>query len=116
MTYHGSCHCGAITFHFEAEEVEKGVRCNCSICKRKGALMSPFLIAKEELHVNIKNSVLETYRFGSNIAKHHFCKVCGIYPFHETFRKPGHYRVNLGCLDEVDTFTLDYELFDGASL
>jgi hypothetical protein len=31
-------------------------------------------------------------------------------------RKPGHYRINLGCVDGVDALTLPVEVFDGASL
>lgn len=116
MKYHGSCHCGAITFSFEAKPIEKALRCNCSICKRKGTLMSPMTIAKEDLEVVVKDNALGLYQFGSKVAEHHFCKKCGIYTFHGTFRKQGHYRVNLGCLDEVDTFSLPFDVFDGASL
>ena len=53
------------------------------------------------------------YQFDSKVAKHYFCKRCGIYTHHETARYPGKYRVNLGCIDEVDTFTLEYDVFDG---
>lgn len=41
---------------------------------------------------------------------------CGIYTFHETARMPGHYRANLGCIDEIDTFSLEFDLFDGKHL
>ncbi len=117
MKYQGSCHCGAVSFAFEGPDlIESGIRCNCSICKRKGTMMSGFLLRDDELQVEIKNDSLQTYQFGSKVAKHHFCKVCGIYTFHETFRVPGSYRVNLGCIDGVDVLDLDYELFDGASL
>lgn len=117
MKYQGSCHCGSVSFEFEGPDViENGIRCNCSICKRKGAVMSSFLLKADELQRAIKNDSLQTYQFGRKVAKHHFCKECGMYTFHETFRVPGSYRVNLGCIDGVDVFNLDYELFDGASL
>ena len=38
--YQGSCHCGAIKFSYEGEEITQALRCTCSICRRKGALMS----------------------------------------------------------------------------
>ncbi len=41
---------------------------------------------------------------------------CGIYTFLETARMPGHYRANLGCIDEIDTFSLEFDLFDGKHL
>ena len=115
-TYQGSCHCGAIRFEFEAPEIDSGVRCNCSICRRKGIMMSSVLLSSETLRFEVDNDALGTYQFGSQVAKHHFCKKCGISPFHETLRAPGSYRVNLGCVDGVDSLSLPYELFDGASL
>lgn len=115
-TYHGSCHCGDIKFTFEHEEITSGLHCNCSICRRKGALMSDFILPAAELQIDAKPASLGLYRFGSGVAKHYFCKQCGIYPFHETLRKPGHFRVNLGCIDDLDTFSLESQVFDGKSL
>lgn len=114
--YEGSCHCGAISFTFLQESITSGLRCNCSICKRKGAVMSNFLLAPAELDITAEKGVLGLYQFGSKVAKHFFCKTCGIYPFHETVRKPGHFRVNLGCIDAVDTESLEIDVFDGRSL
>ena len=35
------CHCGAIEAEINiSEKLEKVLKCNCSICKRKGAIMS----------------------------------------------------------------------------
>lgn len=114
--YTGSCHCGAVRFHFNGPAIDAGMRCNCSICKRKGAVMSAFVIAPEDMRIDAADGALGTYAFGSGVAKHHFCTRCGIYPLHQTLRKPGHYRVNLGCVEGVDTFSLPVTVFDGASL
>lgn len=116
MEYKGSCHCGAVKFEFSVPSIESGLRCNCSICRRKGALMTAFTLAPDELKITADEGVLGTYEFGGNIAKHHFCKHCGIYPFHQTMRKPGHYRLNIGCIDGLDADDLPFEVFDGASL
>ncbi len=116
MHYHGSCHCGAVTFSFESPEITTAIRCNCSICRRKNALMTPFALAPEQLRIEVKGDALATYTFGNEIAQHHFCKQCGIYPFHQTLRNPGHYRVNIHCIDGLDSSKLNCELFDGASL
>lgn len=115
-SYHGSCHCGAIKFSFESEIIDRGVRCNCSICRRKGAMMSVFSLLPEQLKIEAAEDALGLYQFGSKIARHFFCKTCGIYPFHETMRQPGHYRVNLGCIDDIDPNTFEYSVFDGKSL
>ena len=113
--YNGSCHCGAIKFVFTGPEIDKGVRCNCSICIRKGAIMTAYTIAPEDMRIEDNNGVLATYQFASNVAQHHFCKKCGIYPFHTTMRKPGHYRANIGCIEGINTFTLSIEMINGAS-
>ncbi|RUV29345.1 GFA family protein, partial [Mesorhizobium sp. M5C.F.Ca.IN.020.32.2.1] len=38
MLYKGNCHCGKIAFEVEGN-LTGAVRCNCSICSRKGALL-----------------------------------------------------------------------------
>lgn len=114
--YQGSCHCGAVKFSYEGEEIEKGLRCNCSICSRKGAMMSSEVISLERLNIEADEDALGLYQFGAKTAKHFFCRHCGIYTFHETARFPGHYRVNLGCIDGIDPLALEADIFDGKHL
>lgn len=116
MLYHGSCHCGAVRFSFEANPIERGVRCNCSLCSRKGAMMSPEPIPAENFQIDANEEALGLYQFGEKTAEHYFCKHCGIYPFHVPGRFPGHYRVNLGCVEGVNPFALEADVFDGRSL
>src|SRR5688572_11840357 len=116
QTYNGSCHCGAIRFSFQSETITEGLSCNCSFCERRQALMLPFMLAPEQLEIEVTGDALACYQFGNKVAKHYFCNKCGIYPFHETMRKPGHYRVNLGCIDEIDSFTLPRTVFNGRDL
>lgn len=78
--------------------------------------MSNFVVAKADLHVLNPENLLATYTFASHVAQHHFCQRCGVYPFHETLRKPGYFRINLGCLDGIEPSALPFDLFDGAAL
>jgi hypothetical protein len=78
--------------------------------------MSTFTLAPTELSITALVGTISTYEFGSCIAKHHFCNRCGIYPFHQSLKKPGHYRINLGCLEDIDTSSLSVEVFNGASI
>jgi len=114
--YVGRCHCGSVKFAFDSEPIMSGLRCNCSICVRKGAVMSPDVIAREALEIEVRNDALAIYQFGDKTAKHYFCKQCGIYPFHETARFPGKLRVNLGCIDALDPLGMEVSLFDGKHL
>lgn len=114
--YQGSCHCGAIQFAFDGEEITGGLRCNCSLCSRKGAMMTPYVVAPEQMKIDAEPGMLGLYQFGEKTAKHYFCKRCGIYPFHETARFPGHFRFNLGCIEGIDPFVLEADVFNGREL
>ena len=118
MTHHysGHCHCGGIKFSYDGDEITSGLRCTCSVCSRKGAIMSAEAIPAQALTIEADASNLGLYQFDSKIAKHYFCKTCGIYTHNETLRAPGHLRVNLGCIDEIDTASLDVAIFDGKNL
>ncbi|MCV6613294.1 MAG: GFA family protein [Amphritea sp.] len=116
MLHKGQCHCGAVKFEFEGDEIRSGLRCNCSICIRKAALMTEYAVAPDAITISAEADALATYTFGSGVAQHHFCNRCGIYTFHQTVRQPGHYRINIGCLDGVDSIQMPYKVFDGASL
>ncbi|MBC8258644.1 MAG: GFA family protein [SAR324 cluster bacterium] len=114
--FHGKCHCGAVRFSYQGEAISQGIRCNCSICIRKGAMMSTESIAAEKIMIDIEAGALGLYEYGTKTAKHYFCKRCGIYPFHQSRSQPGDYRVNLGCLEGVDPFKLEEIFFDGKNL
>src|SRR5262245_10165297 len=107
MIYNGSCHCGAVRFRFECEPITKGVRCNCSICIRRGNVMSDTY-----LPIAIEGSPT-FYEWGDRMVKFWSCPTCSIHVFAEI--SGGRYRVNLGCVDGVDPLALDIRLIDGKS-
>ena len=110
----GSCHCGAVKFEVRTALVP-ATRCNCSLCRRKGALMSP-AFSVDDLNIIEGVESLSAYQFNTRAAQHFFCKTCGIYPFHQTRKDARLWRVNLGCLDGVDAYALESVIADGASL
>lgn len=69
-----------------------------------------------QLKILSGEDALTRYQFNSKVAKHYFCKHCGIYPFHQTRKDPPRWRVNIGCLQGVDPYALDAGVADGASL
>lgn len=114
QVFTGSCHCGTVRFEVETPLLPVG-RCNCSVCRRKGALMTPFFDEKK-LCILAGEDALTLYQFNSYAAKHYFCKHCGIYPFHQTRKDSKLWRANVGCLDGVDPYALPADVADGASL
>lgn len=113
-TYLGSCHCGAVKFEVKTA-LTPAARCNCSLCRRKGALMTPFFDAGS-LRIIEGEDALTSYQFNTRVANHFFCKHCGIYPFHQTRRDPKLWRANVGCLEGVDPYAFEAAIADGASL
>lgn len=113
IAYRGGCHCGAVRFSFQARRrIEAGLRCNCSMCRRRGAAMSVFAIDPAQIDISAEPGALAEYRFGTCVAVHYFCTRCGIYPFHQTRRKPGWFRVNLGCVEGIDALQLPIDIVD----
>ena len=100
------CHCGEIEAEINtSSNLNKIMRCNCSICKRKGAIMS--MVKNEDFKILKGASKLKLYQFHSKIAKHYFCVNCGIYTHHNPRSNPAMTGFNLGCIDEVDVFNLN---------
>ncbi len=99
MIYHGSCHCQAVRFTVEAPDAVEVERCNCSICAKSGFLHLIVPLAKFQLLSGEEQ--LETYTFNTGVAKHYFCKTCGIKPFYVPRSNPDGMDVNLNCLDEL---------------
>ena len=97
--YVGSCHCGAVRFEIEAV-IDRVTQCNCSICSKKGILHHR--VAPERFRLLSDASALGTYRFGTMVAKHHFCTVCGIHVFTRPRAAPDLYTVNVRVLDDFD--------------
>ena len=114
--YIGSCHCGGIRYQFEGPEIVSAMKCTCSICDRKGALLTDFTVPKNNITIEAAAGQLRDYKFNTGVATHHFCDTCGIFTFVETRLNPGEYRFNLGCLEGVDMHALPVEVFDGDSI
>jgi hypothetical protein len=99
QTYRGSCHCGAVAFEIETDFPEL-TTCDCSICRRKNALMVK--VHEDRFKLLSGEQALSEYRFHSMTARHFFCKICGIYPFHRKRVTPDQFGVNVFCLHEFD--------------
>ncbi len=121
--YSGSCHCGAVRFRFRSDEIISGRRCNCSICIRKGIVMSSEYTPPDAFELDGEES-LAVYQFGDKSVYHYFCKSCGISPFNGVASLPDGYagrakvgdrRVNLGCVEGVNPLELEVTVIDGRS-
>ncbi len=113
-THHnGSCHCGAIKFAISSDFPEL-TRCDCSMCKRRNALMVKVHASAFTL---LQGSTdLCEYQFHTNTAHHYFCRICGIYPFHRKRVTPDYYGINVACLESFDPAGIPIRLAAGKTM
>ena len=107
----GSCHCGAVTFILNAVP-EHLTACNCSVCRRIGALWAHDSIEKFEIQSSGETS---TYIWGDKSLAFHSCKNCGC-TTHWANLDPGGdvMAVNCRMVDPEDVVSIPVKQFDGA--
>jgi len=110
-THRGGCHCGAVRFEVEAPEDLVVHECNCSICSKSGYLH--LIVPGAHFRLLSGRDQLTTYTFGTGVAQHLFCKVCGIKSFYVPRSNPDGFSVNVRCLDEGTLGQVTVEPFDG---
>ena len=112
VTYEGGCHCGAVRFRVFVNQ-HQVYECNCSICRKKGFL---HLIVPSDKFTLLRGAEsLSTYTFNTHIAKHFFCRTCGINSFYRPRSHPEGVSVNLRCLDGDVFSSFEVIPFDGAN-
>ena len=100
-TYHGSCHCGAVTFEADLDLTQPTYRCNCSICRR--TRFWPAVATPDQFRLLAGEAELTEYRFNTKKNQHFFCRHCGVRAFGVGNDTPigKMVGVNLGCLDDA---------------
>jgi hypothetical protein len=109
-TYEGGCHCGAVRFRVHGD-LDDTTECNCSICTMKGILH--LMVPRAQFELLSGQDAITTYQFGTNVAKHTFCRHCGIHSFYTPRSMPEGVSVNVRCLKGVDIAALRPSQFDG---
>lgn len=123
-TYQGSCHCGRVRFEVDLE-LDHVRSCDCSICRRRGALIHRVDEGRLRLLTPLEDLTL--YQWHTRTAKDYFCPTCGILPF----RRPRHrtseelaqgmpefsgWAINVRCLDGVDLGAIPVRQVYGSKL
>jgi hypothetical protein len=113
QTYRGSCHCGAVQFEITTDFPELTM-CDCSLCRKKNALMVK--VHESRFTLLAGAGQLAEYQFHTHTARHFFCKVCGIYPFHRKRVTPDNFGINVFCLDNFDPAGIPVRQAVGAAM
>jgi hypothetical protein len=114
MEYKGRCHCGRVRFSFRSPEIKTGKRCNCSLCIRRGAVLSSTYIPAADFMPHHERSDLGVYLWNEKVLSNIFCKCCGIFTYiGDGADANDGYRVNLGCVEDIDPLALEISIIDG---
>lgn len=111
-THHGGCHCGRVRFAVMAPAAITAYECNCSICRMTAYLH--LIVRKSDFRLECGEDELTTYTFNTGIARHYFCRHCGIKPFYVPRSNPDGISVNVRCLDPATVSSTRLEPFDGS--
>jgi hypothetical protein len=111
-TYEGGCHCGKVRYKVTTD-LAKVISCNCSICAKKGHLLT-FAMPEQFEQVSGRDAVTD-YQFNRHIIHHLFCSTCGISSYGWGTAPDGKkmFSINVRCLDGVDLTSLEVTPFDG---
>jgi hypothetical protein len=112
VTHHGGCHCGSVQFEVDAPGRIRALECNCAICRMTGFLHLIVPAARFRLLRGV--DMLTDYTFNTGVARHRFCRVCGIKAFYIPRSNPDGIDVNVRCLDPATIENLQVDLFDDA--
>lgn len=112
-TYNGSCHCGAVKFRIDAVFTE-ATTCDCSLCVKRNAVMVK--VPERALTILAGEEMLTLYQWNMRIARHYFCRHCGIYVFHRKRSAPDHFGVNVFCLEGFDVSSVPVRATEGANM
>ncbi len=104
-----SCHCGSIRLEVDAV-LEKLLQCNCSTCRRFGAIH--WYVDSAKVSLLEPKRPMSTYAWRFVHEGHHVCPTCGTSLFRSGY-PDGVIAVNACCIEEVDIFELEVERFDG---
>jgi hypothetical protein len=109
----GSCHCGAVNFTVR-QQPEWLTECNCSICRKIGALWAHYQI--EDVAISAPADATISYVQGDKTLAVHTCKECGCTTHWESLQPELNRRmaVNYRMCSPDDVAGLTVRKFDGA--
>ena len=112
-TYQGSCHCGAVRFEVDAD-IDHVRVCDCSICRRRGALLHR--VPEADLRILTPMDGMSLYTFHTHAARDWFCTTCGILPFRRPRTAQDAWSINVRCLEDVDLDAIPIKRVYGSRL
>lgn len=123
-THPGACPCGRVRFEVTLDR-DHVRACDCSICRRRGALIHR--VEESQLRPLTPIAELTLYQWHTRTAEDYFCPVCGILPFRRPRQRTrdeiaegmpsfSGWSVNVRCLEGVDLDAIPLRRVHGSRL
>lgn len=106
----GGCHCGAVTFEVDAPAAIEALQCNCSVCAMTGFLH--LIVPAARFRLLTGRELLTEYTFNTGVARHLFCRRCGVKSFYVPRSNPDGFSVNVRCLKPGTIASVNVRPFD----
>ncbi len=107
----GACHCGAVRWEADFPDDIVAEDCNCSMCERTGFLH--VIVPASKFRLLAGKDQLTEYTFNTGVAKHLFCRRCGVKSFYVPRSNPDGFSLNLRCMDRAQFRSVAIRSFDG---
>jgi hypothetical protein len=112
VTHRGGCHCASVRFEVDAPAAVDALECRCSICRMSGFVH--LIVPAARFRLIAGSDALTEYTFNTGLAKHLFCKRCGVKSFYVPRSNPDGIDVNLRCVDPGTIVSVVIVPFDDA--
>jgi hypothetical protein len=110
-THTGGCHCGAVRWEVDLPDTFEVEDCNCSMCAMSGNIH--VIVPASRFCLLRGRENLTEYTFNTGVAKHLFCKTCGIKSFYTPRSNPDGAAITWRCIDDWQDLTVTVNRFDG---
>lgn len=123
MAITGQCHCGNVKFRIDGDIPPTLVRCTCTFCSKRGALVAYY--RPDQLDATATAGADGIHRWNTRLVAHHFCATCGcpVYSDSPAFemdgswdRKTRRIGVNARLFDGFDAALAPVDVIDGRNL
>ena len=111
VVHKGGCHCGKVRFEFAASPDLDVFDCNCSVCYKKSLFHC--IIHESKFKLVSGQEYLEKYQFGTKVAVHLFCRICGTESFYRPRSNPNGYGIMYRCIDSGTLGQITFHDVDG---
>ena len=111
IKHSGGCHCARVRFEFMAVEDILVSECNCSICSKSGYL--GLTVPRSRFTLLQGEDCLSTYTFNTGVARHLFCRYCGVKSFYIPRSHPEGYNINVRCVAPGTVKNMQVRPFNG---